>query len=60
MEDTAGFYKLDDGNWQHAPNFVYAPTYELIKEHKDSYEYPVDGWTWYDESPIVINPDNEL
>jgi hypothetical protein len=52
METTEGFYKLEDDNWQYAPNFVYAPTYELIKENKDSYEYPVDGWTWYDESPI--------
>ena len=58
MEETSGFYKLEDGNWQYAPNFVYAPTYELIKENKDSYIYPVEGWVWYDESPIEEEPNS--
>ena len=52
MEDTSGFYKLEDDNWQYAPNFVYGPNYELVRETKDSYTYPVEGWEWYDESPI--------
>jgi hypothetical protein len=56
METTAGFYKLEDGNWQYAPNFVDAPNYQLLKENKDSYIYPVDGWEWYDESPIEEVP----
>jgi hypothetical protein len=54
METTAGFYKLEDDNWQYAPNFVSAPDYTLEKELKDTYTYPVDGWTWYDEQPYVI------
>ena len=56
METTAGFYKLEDDNWQYAPNFVDAPNYQLFKENKDSYTYPVDGWTWYDESTIEEQP----
>lgn len=48
MEDTSGFYKLEDDNWQYAPNFVYAPNYELVRENKDSYTYPVEGWEWFD------------
>lgn len=56
METTAGFYKLEDDNWQYAPNFVDAPNYQLLKENKDSYTYPVDGWTWYNESPIEEEP----
>ena len=52
MEDTSGFYKLEDNNWQYAPNFVYGPSYELLRENKDSYTYPVEGWKWYDKSPI--------
>jgi len=56
METTAGFYKLEDDNWQYAPNAVYAPNFELVKENKDSYTYPVDGWEWYDESPIEEVP----
>jgi hypothetical protein len=55
METTAGFYKLEDENWLYAPNFVQAPDYTLLKEEKDTYEYPVDGWTWYDEQPYEIN-----
>ena len=50
MED--GFYKFEDGNWQYAPNFVYGPNYELLRENKDQYQYPVEGWSWYDNSPI--------
>lgn len=51
--DTSGFYKLEDDNWLFAPNFVYGPTYTLLREEKDTYDYPVDGWSWYDESPIT-------
>lgn len=52
MEDTSGFYKQDaDLIWEYAPNFVYAPTYTLLKELKDTYDYPVDGWNWCDEQP---------
>jgi len=55
MEDTSGFYKLEDENWQYAPNFVYAPTYTLLRELKDTYTYPIDGWVWYDEQPRTYN-----
>jgi len=48
METTAGFYKLEDNNWQYAPNFVDAPNYQLLKENKDTYTYPIDGWYWFD------------
>jgi hypothetical protein len=52
MEDTSGFYKLNEENiWMHAPNFVYGPEIELLRENKDNYSYPVDGWTWYDIKP---------
>lgn len=51
MED--GFYKLEDGNWLYAPNFVYGPNLELIRENKDDYTYPVDGWEWFNKSPII-------
>jgi hypothetical protein len=53
MTDSSGFYKLYQGEdstmeLSHAPNFVYAPNYTLLKENKDNYEYPVDGWSWFD------------
>ena len=58
MEDTSGFYKLEDDNWQYAPNFVYGPNYELVRNNKDSYTYPVEGWEWYNESPIKEEPNS--
>jgi hypothetical protein len=49
--NTSGFYKqAEDGAWMYAPNFVYGLNFELLKENKDTYIYPVDGWTWYDEN----------
>ena len=38
-----GFYKLD-GDLIYGPNFVYNKDYELLKENKDTYSYPIDGW----------------
>jgi hypothetical protein len=49
--NTSGFYKQEDDQWLYAPNFVYGPGYTLLKEQKDTYEYPIEGWTWYDEQP---------
>ncbi len=55
MEDTSGFYRQNEElNWEYAPNFVYGPNYTLIKELKDTYSYPVEGWSWYDEQPYTI------
>lgn len=53
MEDTSGFYKYDDiqQEWYYGPNAVYNLNYELLRELKDTYTYPVDGWNWYDQSP---------
>lgn len=52
--DTSGFYKQEeDGSWIYAPNFVYGFNFELLRERKDSYEYPANGWTWYDENKEV-------
>ena len=45
-----GFYKFDtaDNVLRHAPNYVYAPNFTLLAAEKDTYTYPVEGWTWYD------------
>jgi hypothetical protein len=47
MIDTSGFYKLD-GILLYGPNYVLNAQYELHRELKDQYEYPVDGWYWFD------------
>lgn len=55
MEDTSGFYKQNEtGEWEYAPNFVYAPTYTLLREEKNNYTYPVDGWYWFESSPVAV------
>ena len=50
MEDTSGFYKLD-GDLLYGPNFVLGPyqSYELRREIHDEYQYPIDGWYWFDD-----------
>ena len=47
MDDTSGFYKLDEGQLLYAPNFVISALYELSKETKNEHSYPVDGWSWF-------------
>ena len=44
----AGFYKLDGDMLLYGANFAVNANYELYKEQKDTYTYPVDGWSWYE------------
>jgi hypothetical protein len=45
----AGFYKLDNTELLYGPNFVLNTGYNLYKEQKDTYSYPIDGWYWFSE-----------
>lgn len=47
MENTSGFYKYEDNELQFGPNFVASPSFTLLREDKDSYEYPVSEWYWF-------------
>lgn len=49
-----GFYKIDDGRLLVAERFVHGSDFELDVEHKDSYQYPVDGWYWFDSLQEAI------
>ena len=42
------FFKKDESELLSAPNFVFGPDFELKAEDKDTYEYPVNGWYWFD------------
>jgi hypothetical protein len=43
----SGFYKVGDNELFYAPNFVSGPGgFELRKENKDTYNYPMNGWIW--------------
>lgn len=46
--DTSGFYKNDDGSLLYAPNYVLHKSYELHHDRRESYDYPVAGWCWFD------------
>jgi hypothetical protein len=64
MEDTSGFYKLDDGGLLYG-KVVFGPTYILVEEDHAGYTYPVDGWYWFDteaEARAFFNlpPDEEI
>jgi hypothetical protein len=48
MEDTSGFYKINNGSLLCAPNFVINKDFELYRETKDQHTYPIDGWNWFD------------
>jgi hypothetical protein len=45
-----GFFKRQDDFILHGPNFVRGPfgLFDLFREEKDTYEYPVEGWYWFD------------
>jgi hypothetical protein len=42
------FFKLEDNQLLEGPNFVESPNFVLVKEEKDTYTYPVEGWYWFD------------
>ena len=46
--DTNGFYKAEESEVGYAPNFVAGPGFDLNKNLKDTYQYPVAGWYWFD------------
>lgn len=52
--DTSGFYKFEpiQNEWFFGPNKVINNLYVLERDLKDTYTYPIDGWTWYDEEPL--------
>jgi len=48
---SAGFYTVD---LRYAPNSVIGPGFSLTKEEKDTYSYPVNGWTWYESRDAAV------
>lgn len=42
-----GFYLNGGSELFYAPTFVLNANFELHAEQKDTYEYPVEGWYWF-------------
>ena len=63
MDRGPGFYKLDGTDLLHGPNYVLSGSYNLYKEEKDTYNYPIGGWYWFDseeQARIYFNLPNPL
>lgn len=50
---TSGFYKIDNDQLFFGPNFVVHKDYELWREQYETYEYPVEGWYWFDSEELA-------
>jgi hypothetical protein len=50
--DTSGFYKKEDDSEMilHGHNYVISGSYNLYRDQKDTYTYPVGGWYWFDST----------
>ena len=55
-QDTSGFYKANEEKnaLYYGQNGVYNSSYSLVRESKETYSYPVDGWTWYDSKEQAL------
>lgn len=53
MEDTSGFYKLEDNQLFFAPNTIMSSEYELLRENHSEYTYPTYGWYWFDSELLA-------
>lgn len=50
-----GFYKILDGQLLYTPNYIEGNGFLLLKEEKDKYEYPIDGWFWIENEEEAPN-----
>lgn len=51
----AGFYKFDEGMLLYGATSVLNANYTLSIEQKDTYTYPVDGWSWYESEETACS-----
>lgn len=42
------FYRRENGTVVRADGPLFGPGYDLLAEQRGAYEYPVDGWYWFD------------
>lgn len=50
MNDTSGFYKKEVEDILYGVSEVMGPDFNLRRDEKDQYEYPVHGWYWFDST----------
>jgi len=57
------FYKLDSDVLLSAKEQVINANYELYAAQREAYEYPIDGWYWFDsrqDALAFFNVDPDL
>lgn len=68
-QTTSGFYRKQDNQLQFGRFYVLHQDYELHRHLKDTYQYPVDGWSWYEseeaarlalELPAPVDPEQQI
>ena len=48
-DKTDGFFRVDNENMLvYGRLYVLNSEYALYRDQKDTYNYPVDGWYWFD------------
>jgi hypothetical protein len=58
MENTSGFYFCQEGALAFAPNFVETKDFQIYREQKNLYSFPINGWYWFeteDEARMFFN-----
>jgi hypothetical protein len=48
LKALMSFFKLDDEILLEAPTTVMGLDYDLYAESHTEYEYPIEGWYWFD------------
>jgi hypothetical protein len=51
---TKGFYKKQNDELLYAPTIIESSNYVLLAQDKDSYEYPIDDWYWFESDEDAI------
>ena len=53
---TDGFYRVDNETMLVCGRlYVLNQDYALYRDEKDTYEYPIDGWRWFDSEDEAYN-----
>ena len=54
MDDSSGFYSLNNNEIVFVHNSILLPGVGILRENKDNYEYPIFGWYWFNSTDAAI------
>jgi hypothetical protein len=53
MNNTSGFYKYESETLLYGPTQVTGPYYDILRENRTDYTYPVYGWHWFESEELA-------